>query len=116
MQTRYLSDIVEVQQSDIGQTTTVLVKPVGFKSGWSYVHVRPVQDWLTYHVHDVQSITIDEQKALMSDDTGINLNVTTANGEIVTIFLLGASLDMIADAIGCEQMVIQATQQEDSLA
>lgn len=95
--------------------TIVQVRPQGVNSGWMYRHSGD-KPWLTFHVQKVESIKIDQNNGILTDQTTISLTVDTGYGEHITIFLNGATLDMIADAIGCEQMSIQATQQEDSLA
>jgi len=98
----------------VGRETTTQVRPYGMNSGWMYLHSgdRP---WLTYHVQKVESIEISEQESA-TDSPHVWLNIETGYGEHLSIFLNGATLDMIADAIGCEQMVIQATEQEGLLA
>lgn len=96
-------------------TSITQVRPYGMNSGWMYIHSGDKQ-WVTWHIHEVESIMIDENFREFTGKTDISLTVMTGYGEHLTIFLNGATLQMIADAIGCEQMAMQATQSDDSLA
>lgn len=94
---------------------TTQVRPSGMNSGWMYLHSgdRP---WLTYHVQKVEKIEISEDISRATDNPSVTIEIDTGYGERLSIFLNGATLDMIADAIGCEQMAIQATEHDLELA
>lgn len=113
---KYDGSNIEVLES-IGSPghTTTNVRPVGCNSGWFYLHCAPEKTWATYHVNNVKSVEISD---LYPDSSSNVLVIQTLNsyGERVTVYLNGVTVDMIADAIGCEQMAMQATREEELLA
>lgn len=80
------------------ETTITQVRPYGMNSGWMYVHLGG-QPWITYHIQKVEKIVVNQNDALMTDEPQTWLNIDTGYGEHLSIFLNGATLDMLAEAI-----------------
>lgn len=99
-----------------GYSTTTNIRPTGCESGWFYLHSQPKDTWATYHVSDVETIEISDLYPRTLETRVLVIQTLNTRGERVTVFLNNVTLDMIADAIGCEQMAIQATEQEGLLA
>lgn len=112
---QYQGADVRVYEFENSERKITNIRPDEQTAGWFYLYREPKATWATYHLQDVQSIEISEQVNLIGDGY-LHLQVYNSSGRRSSIFLHGVTLDMIADAIGCEQMVIQATEQEGLLA
>lgn len=68
------------------------------------------------HIGTVDHMDIYELEPTPLAPTAVTvLKLFSKSGRSVTVFLSGASINDLANAIGCEQMVQQATMEEEKL-
>lgn len=104
------SGIIVSETSSGGTSTTITqVRPQGINSGWMYLHMADTT-WMTYHIQKVESIKIDENHGPLTDNPTVTMDIRTGYGEHLTIFLNGATVLMMADAVNRSIDNLLATQ------